>query len=152
MAILETENVIKQYKQYDETVTAVNRVSLKVEEGEFIAIIGSSGSGKSTFLNLCAGLDTPNAGKIKIRGNDITQMKPDELSRFRGNFLGFIYQKHNLLPQYTAIENIRIPTTMCNKEEFKYEEFTFDVFVPEQIEMVFLRRGVIGVSKVGYTG
>jgi len=122
MAILETENVIKQYKQYDETVTAVNRVSLKVEEGEFIAIIGSSGSGKSTFLNLCAGLDTPNAGKIKIRGNDITQMKPDELSRFRGNFLGFIYQKHNLLPQYTAIENILIPTTMCNKEEFKYEE------------------------------
>ena len=122
MAILETENVIKQYKQYDETVTAVNRVSLKVEEGEFIAIIGSSGSGKSTFLNLCAGLDTPNAGRIKIRGNDITQMKPDELSRFRGNFLGFIYQKHNLLPQYTAIENILIPTTMCNKEEFKYEE------------------------------
>ena len=122
MAILEAENVIKQYKQYDEVVTAVNRVSLKVEEGEFIAIIGSSGSGKSTFLNLCAGLDTPNAGRIKIRGNDITQMKPDELSRFRGNFLGFIYQKHNLLPQYTAIENILIPTTMCNKEEFKYEE------------------------------
>jgi len=122
MAILEADNVIKQYKQYDEVVTAVNRVSLKVEEGEFIAIIGSSGSGKSTFLNLCAGLDTPNAGRIRIRGNDITQMKPDELSRFRGNFLGFIYQKHNLLPQYTAIENILIPTTMCNKEEFKYEE------------------------------
>jgi putative ABC transport system ATP-binding protein len=122
MSILTTENVIKQFKQYDEVVTAVNRVSLKVEDGEFIAIIGTSGSGKSTFLNLCAGLDRPNSGSIKIRGNDITQMKPDELSRFRGNFLGFIYQKHNLIPQYTALENILIPTIMCNKEEFKYEE------------------------------
>lgn len=122
MAILDVEDVIKQYKQYDETVTAVNRASIKVEDGEFIAIIGSSGSGKSTFLNLCAGLDRPNSGSIKIRGNDITKMKPDELSRFRGNFTGFIYQKHNLIPQYTALENILIPTIMCNKEEFRYEE------------------------------
>ena len=122
MAILEVDSVIKQYKQYDTTVTAVNRANLKVEDGEFIAIIGSSGSGKSTLLNLCAGLDVPNAGSIKIRGNDITKMKPDELSRFRGNFIGFIYQKHNLIPQYTALENILIPTIMCNKEAFKYEE------------------------------
>ena len=122
MAILSTTNVIKQYKQYDQTVTAVNRVSLDVEDGEFIAIIGSSGSGKSTFLNLCAGLDRPNSGSIKIRGNDITQMKNDELSRFRGNFIGFIYQKHNLIPQFTALENILIPTIMCNKEDFRYEE------------------------------
>lgn len=122
MAILDAENVIKQYKQYDETVTAVDRASITVQDGEFIAIIGASGSGKSTFLNLCAGLDRPNAGSIKIRGNDITAMKPDTLSRFRGNFIGFIYQKHNLIPQYTALENILIPTIMCNKEEFRYEE------------------------------
>ena len=122
MAILEVDSVIKQYKQYDATVTAVNRANLKVEDGEFIAIIGSSGSGKSTLLNLCAGLDVPNAGSIKIRGNDITKMKPDELSRFRGNYTGFIYQKHNLIPQLTALENILIPTHMCNKDEFRYEE------------------------------
>ena len=122
MSILVTENVIKQFKQYDEVVTAVNRVSLRVEEGEFVAIIGTSGSGKSTFLNLCAGLDRPNSGSIKIRGNDITQMKPDELSKFRGNFTGFIYQKHNLIPQYTALENILIPTIMCDKEDYSYEE------------------------------
>ena len=122
MAILEVDSVIKQYKQYDTTVTAVNRATINVEDGEFIAIIGSSGSGKSTLLNLCAGLDVPNAGTIKIRGNDITKMKPDELSRFRGNFTGFIYQKHNLIPQLTALENILIPTIMCNKEEFRYEE------------------------------
>ena len=122
MSILVTENVIKQFKQYDEVVTAVNRVSFKVEEGEFVAIIGTSGSGKSTLLNLCAGLDRPNSGSIKIRGNDITKMTPDELGRFRGNFLGFIYQRHNLIPQYTALENILIPTIMCNKEDYKYEE------------------------------
>ena len=122
MAILEVDSVIKQYKQYDSTVTAVNRATINVEDGEFIAIIGSSGSGKSTLLNLCAGLDVPNAGTIKIRGNDITKMKPDELSRFRGNFTGFIYQKHNLIPQLTALENILIPTIMCNKDEFRYEE------------------------------
>ena len=69
MIVLETEGVIKQFKQYDNVVTAVNRVSLSVEEGEFIAITGESGSGKSTFINLCAGLDLPNAGKIRVLGN-----------------------------------------------------------------------------------
>ena len=67
--ILETQSVIKQYHQYDAVVTAVNRACIKVCEGEFVAIIGSSGSGKSTFLHLCAGLDRPNSGSIYIRGN-----------------------------------------------------------------------------------
>lgn len=122
MFILETEEVIKQYKQYDATINAVDRVSLKVKDGEFIAIIGSSGSGKSTLLNLCAGLDRPNAGKIRIRGNDIVKMNADELARFRGRFLGVVFQKHNLLPQFTALENIVIPAIMCDQQEFRYEE------------------------------
>lgn len=122
MYILETEEVIRQYKQYDATINAVDRVSLKVNDGEFIAIIGSSGSGKSTFMNLCAGLDRPNAGKIKIRGNDISKMSADELARFRGRFMGVVFQKHNLLPQFTALENIVIPAIMCDQSEFRYEE------------------------------
>ena len=120
--ILETENVIKQYKQYDETVTAVDRVSLKVYEGEFVAIIGSSGSGKSTFLHLCAVLDRPDAGRIKIRGADITAMSPDELADFRGNYIGMVFQSHNLIPQFTAMENILVPTVMCGKKKLSYEE------------------------------
>ena len=120
--ILETENVIKQYKQYDETVTAVDRVSLKVYEGEFVAIIGSSGSGKSTFLHLCAGLDRPDAGRIKIRGADITAMSPDELADFRGNYIGMVFQSHNLIPQFTAMENILVPTVMCGKKKLSCEE------------------------------
>ena len=122
MFILETEDVIKHYKQYDSVIYAVDRVSLRVADGEFIAIIGSSGSGKSTFLNLCAGIDRPDAGKIKIRNNDIAKMSADELARFRGRFMGVVFQKHNLLPQFTALENIIMPAIMCDQQEYRYEE------------------------------
>ena len=120
--MLQTESVIKQYKQYDTVITAVNRASIKVEPGEFVAIIGTSGSGKSTFLHICAGLDSVDAGRVLIRGEDITAMKPDELSRFRGMNMGFVFQRHNLIPQFTALENILIPTMMCNKSEMSYQE------------------------------
>ena len=120
--ILETEDVIRQYQQYDSVVTAVQRASIRVFEGEFVAIIGSSGSGKSTFLHLCAGLDRPNTGTIKIRNNDITKMSPDALGEFRGKNIGMVFQNHNLIPQFTALENILIPTLMCNRPEFSYEE------------------------------
>lgn len=120
--ILQTESVIKQYKQYDETITAVNRVDLKVEEGEFVAIIGTSGSGKSTFLHCCAGLDKVDAGRIYIRGEDITKMSHDELGKFRGANMGFVFQRHNLIPQFTALENILIPTLMCNRQDGSYDE------------------------------
>ncbi len=120
--ILHTESVIKQYKQYDEVVTAVNRADIKIEEGEFVAIIGPSGSGKSTFLSCCAGLERVDAGHIYVRGQDITKMSFDELSRFRGQNMGFVFQRHNLIPQFTALENILIPTMMCNKKDGSYEE------------------------------
>lgn len=122
MSMLVAKNIIKQYNQYDVVITAVNRADMTVEDGEFIAIIGASGSGKSTLLHICAGLDRPNAGSVSIRGNDITRMPADELSRFRGIYTGFVFQKHNLIPQFTALENIMIPTVMCNKEEFRFEE------------------------------
>ena len=122
MAILSCEAVIKQYRQYDSVVTAVNRASFQVENKEFVAIIGASGSGKSTLLQICAGLDVPNSGRVFIRGHDITDMNADELSRFRGSYTGFIFQKHNLIPQFTALENILIPTVMCNKPDYSYEE------------------------------
>ncbi len=120
--VLTAENVIKQYKQYDTVVTAVNRASIRVYQGEFIAVIGSSGSGKSTFLHICAGLDRPNSGIITIRGHDITKMSPDELGEFRGLYCGMIFQKHNLIPQFTALENILLPTVMCTKPDYDPEE------------------------------
>ena len=120
--ILEARDVIKQYRQYDTVVTAVNRVSFDVYEGAFVAIIGASGSGKSTLLHICAGLDRPNSGRVTVRGNDITSMPADELAEFRGNYIGMIFQNHNLIAQFTALENILIPTLMCNKPDFSYEE------------------------------
>ena len=120
--ILEVTNLIKQYKQYDTVITAVDQANFSIETGEFVAIIGASGSGKSTLLHLCAGLIRPNSGSIKIRGNDITQMKPDALARFRGQYIGVIFQKHNLIPQFTALENILVPATIAGKPEYSYEE------------------------------
>lgn len=120
--ILECENVIKQYTQYDTVVTAVNRAKLTVYDREFVAIIGTSGSGKSTLLHILAGLDTPTSGNIKIRGNDITQMNPDELAEFRGRYVGMVFQSHNLIPQFTALENILIPTMICNRPKESYQE------------------------------
>lgn len=120
--ILEVHDLVKTYEQSDEVIAAVNRVDLKVREGEFVAIVGASGSGKSTLLHLLAGLDRPNAGSICIRGQDITQMDADALGRFRGEFIGMVFQSHNLIPQFTALENILIPTMMCRKEGQAYEE------------------------------
>lgn len=122
MPILETQDVIKQYKQSEKTVTAVDRVSVSIEDGEFVAIMGTSGSGKSTFINLCAGLDIPNSGSIVIRGQNITKMKPDELCDFRGKNIGFIFQTCRLVPYLTALENIMLPLTAADRSFEKYRE------------------------------
>ncbi|MBQ2733246.1 MAG: ABC transporter ATP-binding protein [Clostridia bacterium] len=120
--ILEAVDVIKHYKQYDQVVYACNRAKMKVKDGEFVAIVGASGSGKSTFLHICAGLMRPNDGKVSIRGTDITKLKPDALARFRGNHIGIVFQNHNLIPQLTALENILVPTVMCAREDHTYVE------------------------------
>lgn len=119
--ILEVTDLIKQYKQSDSVITAVNRVNFKLENGEFVAIMGTSGSGKSTLLHLCAGLLRPNSGSIRIRGNELTKMSEDQLAKFRGQYVGFIFQKHNLVAQLTAIENITIPAMMMKKPDYSYE-------------------------------
>lgn len=120
--VLETRDLVRQYTQYDEVVTAVNRVSLKVYEGEFVAIVGASGSGKSTLLHLMAGLDRPNAGNVILRGQELTAMDDDALARFRGEYIGVVFQSHNLIPQFTALENILVPTMMSRKPDTAYEE------------------------------
>ena len=120
--MLEAESLIKQYKQSDSVITAVNRVAIKVPRGEFVAIIGTSGSGKSTLLHILAGLDKPDAGSVKVNGTEITKLGHDKLGKFRGENMGFIFQRHNLIPQFTALENILIPTMMCSKPDMSYQE------------------------------
>ena len=121
MKVLECESIIKQYSLYDHVVTAVNRASLTVEEGEFIAITGESGSGKSTFLHIAAGLDTPNSGSVRLLGKDIVNMKPDELCRFRGKHTGFVFQSHRLVPYLTALENILLPISASGGDRARVE-------------------------------
>lgn len=120
--ILEAHDLIKQYTQYDQTVTAVDHVSLKVDKGEFLAVMGASGSGKSTLLSLLAGLDRPNFGTVTIQGTDITSLSPNALAKFRGDFTGMVFQKHNLIPQFTALENILVPTVMCDRRDDSFRE------------------------------
>ena len=121
MKVLECEAIIKQYKLYDHVVTAVNRASLTVEEGEFIAITGESGSGKSTFLHIAAGLDAPDSGSVKLLGKDIVNMKADELCRFRGKHTGFVFQSHRLVPYLTALENILLPISASGGDQGRVE-------------------------------
>ena len=121
MKVLECEAIIKQYRLYDHVVTAVNRASLTVEEGEFIAITGESGSGKSTFLHIAAGLDTPDSGSVRLLGKDIVNIKADELCRFRGKHTGFVFQSHRLVPYLTALENILLPISASGGDQGRVE-------------------------------
>ena len=119
--ILEATDVVRQYTQSDEVITAVNRASMKVYEGEFIAIVGASGSGKSTFLHIAAGLDTPDSGSVRLLGKDIVNMKADELCRFRGKHTGFVFQSHRLVPYLTALENILLPISASGGDQGRVE-------------------------------
>lgn len=107
--LLEAENLIMDYGTLIKT-RALNGVSLKIDSGEFASIIGYSGSGKTTLLNILGTLDRPTGGKLWFRGEDVTLMKDDALAIFRNRNLGFIFQFHHLLPEFTALENVLIPT------------------------------------------
>lgn len=112
MEIIRAENLNKIYGKKNTEVHAVNNVNLSINEGEFIAIVGSSGGGKSTLLHLLGGLDTPTSGKVYINGNDIYSLKNDERAIFRRRNIGFIFQFFNLIPVLTAKENIELPALM----------------------------------------
>ena len=104
--------LIDIHKYYDlgsVVVKALRGVSLDIPKGDFLAIMGSSGSGKSTMLNLLGGLDRPTSGSYFLRGQDVAKLSDDELSAIRNGLIGFIFQSFNLIPQYTVIENIEVP-------------------------------------------
>ena len=106
MALIELNNVSKIYDGTAVPVTAVDNVTLKIEESEFTTIVGPSGSGKTTLLNLIGGLDQPTEGKIIVDGKDISTLKPDDLINFRLHHIGFVFQAYNLIPVFTAKENV----------------------------------------------
>ena len=104
--VIETEHVCRFFGEGEVGVTALDDISIKIEQGEFSAIIGPSGSGKTTFLQLVGGLDNPTSGRVLLSGTNIAEMTGRELSDFRRDHIGFIFQSYNLIPVLSAEENI----------------------------------------------
>ena len=113
------ENLVKIYKTKETEVLALQGLELRVEKGEFIAIIGSSGSGKSTFLNLLGGLDRPSAGKLYVDGKNLFKMTESQLVAYKQKTVGFVWQNNarNLLPYLTAVQNVELPMLFCEPKE-----------------------------------
>ena len=108
-AIIRVRNLEKAYQLGGETVYALHGVSLDVHRGEFVAIMGASGSGKSTMMNILGCLDRPTAGSYELDGVDVSSMSDDELAAVRNHRLGFIFQSYNLLPRMRAVEQVMVP-------------------------------------------
>ncbi|MBR1693280.1 MAG: ABC transporter ATP-binding protein [Lachnospiraceae bacterium] len=107
-AIVQFQDVVKTYGSGEALQYAVNHVDFTIEEGEFVVILGQSGAGKSTVLNMIGGMDTPTAGKVVIDGQEVSAMKDKQLSAYRAATIGFVFQFYNLLPSLTAYENIAL--------------------------------------------
>lgn len=110
--VIDCRSVTRTYNEGPEKLTIFSDISLQVGASETVAIVGSSGAGKTTLLNLLGGLDKPSSGQIRICGEDIHRMSEAGRARFRNRHLGFVYQFHHLLPEFTALENVMMPCAL----------------------------------------
>ena len=108
-ALIEFQSVCKYYQMGEETVVAADHISFQVRQGEFVAIVGQSGSGKSTCMNIIGCLEVPSDGTYLLDGRDVGQMNKNELAEIRNELLGFIFQQYDLLPKLNLIENVEVP-------------------------------------------
>ena len=112
--MIEFENIYKIYNMGDSEVRAVDGVSFEIEKGEFVAIVGQSGSGKSTCMNIIGALDVPTDGKYILNGKDVSKLTDDELAEIRNKQIGFIFQQYNLIPKLNVYENVELPLLYSN--------------------------------------
>lgn len=113
---VEIKNVTKVYGEGEGLAYALNDISLNIKKGEFVTIVGESGSGKTTLLNILGAIDYPTKGEVIVNGKDITKFKEKELTNYRKNDVGFVYQFFNLINDITALQNVMIVTGYKNKE------------------------------------
>ena len=119
MYILQTSKLKKYYGKGETLVKALDNVSLSIEQGEFVSVVGTSGSGKSTLLHMLGGLDHPTSGTVEVDGQDISQLKDEELTIFRRRKIGFVFQNYNLVPVLNVYENIILPVELDGNQPDK---------------------------------
>jgi putative ABC transport system ATP-binding protein len=112
MALVELRGVSKSFHKGDETITPLDNIDLEIEAGDFVSLMGPSGTGKSTLLNLVSGIDRPDSGTITVAGTEVTGLSRSKLADWRAANLGYIFQTHNLIPVLTAYENVELPTLL----------------------------------------
>ena len=115
MPFLEARGLSKTYRNAEVPVRVLEALELSVDQGEMLAIVGPSGIGKSTLLHLLGGLDRPDTGTIAVGGRELTAMSNDEMAKFRNRSVGFVFQFHHLLPEFTAVENVAMPGWIARK-------------------------------------
>ena len=121
-SIIKTENLSKSFKRGSNTLFAVKNVNFTLEEGDFVNIIGRSGSGKSTFLNLLSGLLKPTEGKIFAKGKDMSDFSDREVSKYRNEVIGFVPQSLGTLPNLNVLENVSLPYYLFKRDDSAYEK------------------------------
>lgn len=113
MAYIEFDQITKEYKSGETRIKALDEASFQVEQGELAVILGSSGAGKTTALNILGGMDVPTSGQILVDGNDITKYSKKQLVGYRRTDIGFVFQFYNLVPNLTALENVELAAQVC---------------------------------------
>jgi putative ABC transport system ATP-binding protein len=109
MSLIQVEGVTKTFRSTSEDVTPIADLDLAVEQGEFVALMGPSGSGKTTLLHLLAGIDRPTRGVVRVAGEEVSAMTPNQLARWRTRAVGYVFQQFHLIPVLTAYENVEVP-------------------------------------------
>lgn len=120
--VIEIKNIVKNYQVGSVIVRALRSVSINIERNEYVAIMGPSGSGKSTLMNLLGCLDTPTSGSYVLNGIDVSKMEDDYLAEIRNKEIGFVFQTFNLLPRYTALENVTLPLIYAGVPKIEREK------------------------------
>ncbi|MBH5317685.1 ABC transporter ATP-binding protein [Paenibacillus sp. GSMTC-2017] len=131
--LIEFKNVTKQYKIGEVQIDALTGVDFSISEGEFVVILGASGAGKSTILNILGGMDTATSGQVFVGGQEITNVNEKKLTEYRGEQVGFVFQFYNLIPNLNALENVEFATEVC-KNHLNAKEILHKVGLTDRIK------------------